>query len=126
MKKVQVNLQGNFAYGTLFWVSASNKKVYHSSRRLDSVEFTEHESNYIGELEALTSKTNQTILLRKLKNTDRVYGISIDNEDGLKKSETREKATIMFFDNLEKLMEYAEPRFEAYDSMKEKKEIEMK
>lgn len=118
MKKVTLNLQRNLAHGTLMWIYASDKKVYHSSKRFDAVEFTEHDSNFLGELEKIRPNKvkDRTTLSRLLKGSDRIYGICLnENFDQISPYKDSGEVEVIFFPNWEQLISYAETDFKEPD-----------
>ena len=118
MNKVTLRLQRNLAHGTLMWIYANDKKVYHSSKRFDTVEFTDHDSNYLGELEKMSPKkaAQRTTLSRLLKKSDRIYGICLnENFDQISPYKDSGEVEVIFFPTWEKLISYAETDFKEPD-----------
>ncbi|MBP1968307.1 hypothetical protein J2Z83_000399 [Virgibacillus natechei] len=121
MNKVQVNIQKDLAHGTLLWIYAHNKKVYHSSKRLDNVAFNEHDSNYLGEVKKIFSnKDKQESLLSLLDKVDRIYGICINDQVTTNSGE--KEVEVLFFQTWDEVQEYAETYFEKFDQQESKKE----
>lgn len=129
MKEIKVNLPINLAHGTLLWIYASNNKVFHSSKRFDVVEFTEHDSNYLGEIEDVfpTNSKDRASIKALLKQSERVYGIYLDEEEGqAEQKKDTSKVDVLFFTTWDKMQHFAEDYFETYDQQESKRKIEVK
>lgn len=124
MNKSNVNTLNELAPGTLLWIYASNKKVYHSSKRFDTVDFAEHESNYLGELKDNfpVKHPKYSTILELLKKSDRVFGICLNDHNGqaVQRKGTK-KVDIKFFGSWDKMQKFAEDYFEKYDLLEEKR-----
>lgn len=129
MKEVYIHLPNNLMHGTLLWIDASSHKVFHSSKRFDVVEFTEHDSNYLGEVEDVFSENKQKleVMLKGLKKSERIYGIYLDIEDeqAIVNKETI-RANTRFFSTWEKLQSFAEEYFATYDQLESERKEESK
>lgn len=118
MKRVTLSLQRNLAHGILMWIYANDRKVYHSSKRFDAVEFTEHDSNFLGELEKVRPKQIQqrTVLSRLLKKSDRIYGICLnENFDQISPYKDSGEVEVIFFSTWEELISYTDTDFKEPD-----------
>ncbi|GAB3064366.1 hypothetical protein GCM10027286_29740 [Virgibacillus ainsalahensis] len=115
-------LQSNLAFGTLMWINASNKKVYHSSKRCDAVSFNKHESNYLGKIEKVFSNNDEQIALLSglLENTDRIYGICMNNK--IPHSNKPENIDMLFFPTWAEMLNTAKIYFKKYDEKQRKNE----
>ncbi|WP_249869971.1 hypothetical protein [Oceanobacillus saliphilus] len=113
MKKVIVSTKENLVYGTLIWIYASNKKVYHSSKCIDSdAAFGDYNSNYMGKVHELYRNQDKqpAIFDRMLSKSDRIFGVCLNNrrmDDGSK------EVKVLFFSNWEKVQDFAENDFPA-------------
>ncbi|WP_067727738.1 hypothetical protein [Oceanobacillus damuensis] len=111
MKKVIVSTKENLSYGTLIWIYASNKKVYHSSKCIDSdASFSEYDSNYMGKVHELYRNHDKQPALfnRMLAKSNRIFGVCLNNrrsDNGLK------DVKVLFFPNWEQVQEFAENDF---------------
>ena len=124
--KINIHLPSNLINGTLLWIDASSKKVFHSSKRYDAVEFIEHDSNYLGESEEVFSTNKQKLdsIIKWLDGTERIFGIYLkDTNHQTEASKSTIIAEVLFFSTWEKLRDYAEEYFKKYDQIEvERKE----
>lgn len=122
MKEVKINLQKNLPNGTLVWIYGSNKKVYHSSKRFDTADFSEHDSNFLGDIKEVFPKENRqrASVVRLLGKSERIYGICL-NEEGISKADS---VKVQFYPTWEKMVDFAEAHFTEYDLLAAKKEEE--
>lgn len=122
-----MNLPSNLVQGTLLWIDGSSNKVFHSSKRFDVAEFTEHDSNYLSEVEdALSSnKQKRDAIVKVLKGAERVFGIYLKDADHLVKgSKGMINAEVLFFGTWDKLQAFAGDFFEKYDQLEFERELE--
>lgn len=129
MREVNINLPNNLMNGTLLWIDASSNKVFHSSKRFDVVEFTEHDSNYLGELKDVFSSNKQHLdsIMKVLEGSERIFGIYLKDADEQEKvNKDTINAEALFFSTWEKLQDFAEDYFEKYDQIESKRMEESK
>ncbi len=127
MLKTNINLPNNLVHGTLLWIDASSNKVFFSSKRFDVVEFTEHDSNYLGELEDVFSanKQKRDALMKVLGRSERIFGIYLKDADEQEKvNKDTINAEALFFSTWENLQDFAEDYFKKYDQLESKREEE--
>lgn len=118
MKKITLGLRRNLAHGTLIWIYANDKKVYHSRKRFDTVAFTDQDYSYLGELEKMPpkNKTQSKALSQLLKGSDRIYGICLNEQfDQISPYNESGEVEVIFFPTLDKLKTYAETEFQELD-----------
>jgi len=119
LKKIKLNLRKKLTRGTLLWVYADDGKVYHSSKRFDTASFNEHDSNYLGEIEKVsTNKRQLNSLYTMLKKSDRIYGICL-NKKG-QAAVLNNKTTgdeIIFFPTWEKMTSFGKAHFTITDKI---------
>ncbi|WP_147629029.1 hypothetical protein [Oceanobacillus massiliensis] len=111
MKKVIVSTKENLSYGTLIWIYASNKKVYHSSKAVDgSADFSEYDSHYMGKVHELYRNLEKQPALfnRMLAKSDRIFGVCL-NKRRLENGSHDVK--VLFFPSWENVQEFAENSF---------------
>ncbi|MFC4024298.1 hypothetical protein ACFOUV_10885 [Oceanobacillus longus] len=126
MKKVIVSTKENLVYGTLIWIYASNKKVYHSSRCIDGdAAFSEYDSHYMGKVHELyrNQEKQPALFDRMLAKSDRIFGVCLNNrrlDNGAK------DVKVLFFPNWEDVQEFAENDFPVLAETRQNKKIEAK
>lgn len=123
-----MDLPNNLMHGTLLWIDASSNKVFHSSKRFDAVEFTEHDSNYLGEMGDILSlnKQKRDALMKELANSERIFGIYLSDDQQAKVDKDTINANALFFPTWEKLQEFAEDYFEKHDQLESDRKEESK
>lgn len=129
MQEVNIDLPKNLMNGTLLWIDASSNKVFHSSKRFDVVEFTEHDSNYLGEVEDVFSSNKRKLdsIMKNLKTSDRIFGIYLkDSQEHEKVNKDTINAKALFFSTWEKLQDFSEDYFEKYDQQETERKQESK
>lgn len=127
MQEININLPSNLAHGTLLWIDESSNKVFHSSKRFDVVEFTEHDSNYLGEVDDVFSSKKQKLdaIMKVLEGSERMFGIYLkDADEQTKINKDTINAEALFFKSWEKLQDYAENYFEKYDQLESERKEE--
>lgn len=113
-----MRLRRNLAHGTLIWIYASDKKVYHSSKRFDRLAFRDQDYSFLGELEKVQPKNakQRKALSQLLKGSDRIYGICLnENFDQISPYNESGEVEVFFFPSLEKLKTFAETEFKEPD-----------
>jgi len=124
--KTNINLPSNLVNGTLLWIDVDSEKVFHSSKRFDVVEFTEHDSNYLGESEEVFSASQQKLdsIIKQIDGSERIFGIYLKgNHYQTEASKSTINAEVLFFSTWEKLRDYAEEYFKKFDQIEvERKE----
>lgn len=113
--------------GTLLWIDASSSKVFHSSKRFDVVEFTDHDSNYLGEIDDVFSENIEMreSIIKMLETSERVFGIYLKKPDEeVKQDKDMIDAEALFFSNWDKLQDFSDDYFEKYDQLEVEREEE--
>ena len=129
MIKTNINLPSNLVNGTLLWIDVDSEKVFHSSKRFDAVEFTEHDSNYLGEGEEVFSASQHKLdsIIKLIDGSERIFGIYLkDNHYQSEASKSTISAEVLFFSTWEKLWDYAEDYFKKYDQIEVERKEEKK
>lgn len=127
MQEVNIHLPNNLVHGTLVWIDASNYKIYYSSKRYDVAEFTEHDSNYVGEFGEIFSmeEEERDSIKKMIKGSERIFGIYLrDSEEQIEINKDTINAEVQFFSTWEKLQEFAEDYFKKYDRIESEKKEE--
>lgn len=121
MKEIRIGLREKFARGTLMWVYANDNKVYHSSKRFDTASFSDHNSNYLGEVEKVcaNNKRQLSLINSMLKRSNRIYGICLNKkgEEAIRNNESPMGDEVLFFSTWEKMLEFANSHFKQTDKI---------
>lgn len=120
MKKIKLNIREKLTKGTLLWIYADDRKVYHSSKRFDTASFNEHDSNYLGDINKVvsTNKKQFTSLDKMLQKSNRIYGICLNEKD--EKAIHNNKTNgdeVIFFPTWEKMNAFAQAHFTITDKI---------
>jgi len=111
MKKVIVSTKENLDYGTLIWIYANNRKVYRSSKSIDSdMPFHHYDSHYMGMMEELYRDQEKHPLLFKqmIEESNRIFGVCLNkrrNEDGSRDMK------VLFFSDWDSVQDFAEDTY---------------
>src|SRR5690625_1927139 len=120
LKKIRLNLREKLTRGTLLWVYADDGKVYHSSKRFDKASFNEHDSNYLGEIDKVSTNIIQiNYLYTMLKESDRIYDICLNKQGQtavLNNKTTSDE--IIFFQTRKKMTSFGKAYFTITDKIK--------
>ena len=111
MRKVIISTKEDLSYGTLLWIYSKNKKVYHSSKCVNSeAAFSDYDSNYMGKVEELYRNLDKQPALfdRMLSSTDRIFGICLNNR---RISDDSKEVKVLFFPSWEEVQDFAERDF---------------
>lgn len=124
MKKIKVHLKEKLQRGTLLWVSASNSKVYRSSKRFDTASFSDHDSNYMGKLEKVFAWTDmqKNTIYNEFKHVDRVYGICVHKNTVTPSTKNALSDKVIFFPTWDNMIAFANKRVATVDEEITRKE----
>lgn len=124
MNKIKVRLNEKLQRGTLLWINASNHKVYRSSKRFDTASFSDHDSNYVGELEEVIAWTGlqKESIYNELKVADRLYGICLHNETVIPSTQNALSEKVILFSTWDKMLAFAKKHFTTLDDAIARKE----